>query len=137
MSNIDRNKLFDDGNFFYKDENDNIKQFIESAAFNINSMETYRKLSNHIANCGRVFVGKGNVINNIIIDDSNLAGKGTQITNKVFPDDNSGYHFCIEFALAYNMINKLQSGDDLFLFYFVDDNIDGEMIIVSQFQFIY
>ena len=48
MSNIDRNKLFDDGNFFYKDENDNIKQFIESAAFNINSMETYRKLSNHI-----------------------------------------------------------------------------------------
>ena len=142
-SNIDRNKLFDNGNFLYYDENGNIQQYILSAAFGIDSDDVYRALMKHIANYGRVYIGKLLIGDNeISINDvpnpipaELVVGKETIIKTNLFPDRNN--HFYVEFAVAYDKINKLESGTDLFLFYFVDDIIDGEMIKVSAFKYIY
>ena len=140
-SNIDYKKMFDEENFYYINQLGEVCQYTEIAAFDI-TKENYNELVKHKANCGRCFICFYDEDRGLNVDFESLIGFVVDITTKVFPDSENYEHYCVEFALMPEKIVDAADVDYLegariALFYFKDDDVYSDKILVSSTEFRY
>lgn len=141
-SNIDYKKMFDKENFYYINQRGEVCQHTEIAAFDITE-ENYNELVKHKANCGRCFICALNAEDETLFEQSdinfeNLLGYVMDITTKVFPDSEEYKHYCVEFALPpEKIVETIENNQPIALFYFKNDDVYSDKILVSLTQFKY